>query len=709
MRPPHHALLVALAAAVPGCADGDGAPPPAPVDLPAATPHCRAADPADVEARVDAAIATLSLEDKVSTMAGTGEGGFTYPVRAFPDLGLPGLHMSDGPRGVSPLADVPSTAFPVGILRGATWDPDLEREVGAAIARELRAAGGDVLLAPTMNVLRHPRWGRAQETYGEDPLHVGVLATAFVEGVQSEGVLASAKHFTANSIENTRFEVDVTLDERALREVYLPHFRRVVRQGAVGSVMSAYNAVNGAQISANAPLLNGVLKGEWGFRGLVESDWVFGVRDTVAAANGGLDVEMPQPIFFGDDLVDAVRAGDVPEARIDDAVRRVFRAQLCFGLDADPPVRDVGRFPFDDHADLAREVAARGVVLLRNEGDLVPLDRAAYDDVVVVGAPASAPNLGDTGSSAVEPPYVVSVLEGLQGAVLDRAVVTHLPRPAFPDDGARLAAADAVVLVVGLQADDEGESVLGPGDRPDLALPRGEEALYAQVRARVPAGRLVVLLVGSGPLTTAATTGADALLWIGYPGMEGGRAVAEVLFGDAPPTGRLPFVWPVAGADLPPFDDVSLAVTYDRWHGHRYLDRARTAPRFPFGFGLATTELRLTAATLSDASPPVDGEVTVAAEVENLGDRDGVEVVQVYAEVPGSPHDRPRRALVGFGRVAVAPGQVSTVTIPVRVFDLAVWDTALGGWVVERRRHVLHVGTSAAPADQPLALPLTPR
>ena len=225
-----------------------------------------------------------------------------------------------------------------------------------------------MLLAPTINILRHPRWGRAQETYGEDTFHLGRMGVGFVRGAQQH-VIASAKHFAANSIEDTRFVVDVTVDERSLREVYLPHFRIAVQQGHVGSVMSAYNQVNGHYCAENSHLLHDILKGDWGFQGFVESDWILGTHSTVPSAIAGLDIEMPFAVYFGQALVDAVNGGGVPEASIDAAVRRILRAKLCFRLDTDPPVANPGLVESPAHVDLALEVARKSIVLLKNDGD----------------------------------------------------------------------------------------------------------------------------------------------------------------------------------------------------------------------------------------------------------------------------------------------------------------------------------------------------
>jgi beta-glucosidase len=296
---------------------------------------------------------------------------------------LPGFHMLDGPRGVSSVTGGTATAFPVGMLRGATWDPALEREVGAAIARETRSYGADVVLAPTLNILRHPRWGRAQETYGEDTVHLGAMGVGFIEGAQSERVIATAKHYAANSIEDTRFVVDVTLDERSLREIYLPHFRRAVVDANVGAVMTAYNLVDGLHCDVNPQLLRDILGDDWRFQGFVMSDWVQGTHGDVEAVRAGLDVEMPTGAHFAG-LASAVAEGELDESELDESLRGIMRAQLCFALDTDPAVPDPSQRETVEHLALAERVAERGIVLLRNEG-VLPLDRAMLGEIVVAG------------------------------------------------------------------------------------------------------------------------------------------------------------------------------------------------------------------------------------------------------------------------------------------------------------------------------------
>ncbi len=677
-------LLAALAGVIASCGDdSETGPPPSPPRFGAAT--------------VEELLAEMTLEEKVDQMHGLGlatVGEGLWSTVPNERLAIPALKMVDGPRGVRAGS---ATAFPVGMARGATWDPALERRVGEAIGREAAAKGASVILAPTINILRHPAWGRAQETYGEDTVHIGELGVAFIEGAQ-EHVLASVKHFAANSIEDTRFEVDVAIDERSLREIYLPHFRRAVVDAHVGSVMSAYNSVNGSFCSENAVLLRDILKREWAFDGFVESDWVFGVQSTAAAARAGLDIEMPAGSFFGLSLADAVRNGDVDEAVIDEAVTRILRKKIELGKKLDPPL-DPGAVESDEHVALAREVATRAMVLLKNEPDVetgvppLPLPAAA-GSIVVVGGLATVANLGDTGSSNVTPTQAVTPLQGIETRAGARSVV-HISGPTLSAaDLTTLAAADVTIVIVGLTTEEEGEGAISEGgDRETLGLPPEQDALIASVAAAAPK-TIVVLEGGSAIVVRPWVDDVDALLMAWYPGMQGGNAIADVLFGDAAPGGRLPISFPRSAADLPAFDHTSPAVTYGFLHGYRYLDTNATEPEFPFGFGLSYTTFSYGGLEV-DVTPASDGEIHVSLNVTNDGDREGDEVVQLYVRVDDSSYQRAPRDLRGFARVHLAAGETRPVAITLRKSDLAVYDVDVGSWVVEPATYTFEVAASS--------------
>jgi beta-glucosidase len=705
-------LFAACSPAVPADAGPDAADAPRDyvpepfTPTPETIAYCGSRDDAAIEQRITELLAQLTPDEKIELLAGEGLRDGTWEVGPVARLGIPALHMLDGPRGLSRFTGLNGTAFPVAMMRGATWDPALEERVGHAMAIEHRSAGADVILAPTMNLLRHPRWGRAQETYSEDTHHMGAMALAFVRGVQTEGVLASAKHFAANSIEDTRHTVNVVMDERTLREVYLPHFERVVVEGHAASVMSAYNQLNGLYCDEQAHLLSDILRDEWGFSGFVESDWLLGTHGDVESLRAGLDIEMPTEVQFRG-LSRALRDGTLDEREIDAAVRRVLRAIFCFGLDEAPPrtrgvrIDDPSRRETAEHLALAREVARRGIVLLRNEiptGDtapILPLDASTLTRagaVVLLGRNAERESIGDGGSSAVDPTDVVTAREGLEARLGASAVLTFGALDAAAR--AAIAAAEVTVIVTGLTDAEEGEADIAAGDRDGLALPAGEVTLIRDVAALTD--RLVVVLEGGAAITSSDWDGdIEALLFASYPGSEGGHAIAEILFGDHPPTGRLPFSVPLAEADLPPFDDVSATVTYGYLHGYRHLLSEGTPAHYPFGFGLSTTTFGLAAPRLATPAPGPMDTVEVEVDVTNTGMRAGTETVQLYVAAVGSRVMRAPRDLRAFGQITLEPGATGTVTLRFPVRDLRFWDETAGAYETEAIEYDAFVSTDA--------------
>jgi len=683
---------------------------------------------ADPHAEARALVAEMTPAERLECLDGDTDfwaglidglrGGYyqhTFPAAAVPRLGIPGLAFCDGPRGV--VIDH-ATAFPVSMARGATFDPALEERIGDAIGRELRAVGATFYGGVCINLLRHPAWGRAQETYGEDPVHVGTMGAALTRGAQRH-VMACVKHYACNSMENARFSVDVTADERALHEVYLPHFRQVVAAG-VASVMSAYNSVNGEWCGQNRTLLTEILREEWGFDGFVISDFQFGLRDAVRSVQAGLDVEMPYRMLRWQHLPAALADGSLPAAAVDRAVERIVATFLRFARVFETP-GDPAALACPAHRALAREAAAQSFVLLRNDGGLLPLVASDLRRVAVIGALAARPNIGDGGSSDVHPPHVVTPLEGLRAALPDAEILHH--------DGTDLAearrlatGADLALVVVGYTKEDEGEYVdvagmshlfhlfppmtdpgigkqlqeatarfggtgMSPGgDRRALTLREQHEALIELVASANPR-TVVAMMGGSAVVIERWRRRVPAILLVWYPGMEGGHALADVLLGRVEPGGRLPFAIPTDAAHLPPFDRDATRATYDLWHGQWKLDRDRTPAAFPFGFGLAYASF-----VLRDARVEGDGvERVVRVTVANPSARAGAEVVQVYGGLPASAYERPVRRLLGFRRVTVAAGAAEAVTIPVSLGTLAVrrggdWETEQGAYCLEVAR-----------------------
>lgn len=655
-------------------------------------------------------------------MMGGGYADHPWPAGIVPRLGIPGILFVDGPRGVVLEG---ATTFPVSMARGAAWDTNLEERIGDVIGQELLALGGNFFGGVCINLLRHPAWGRAQETYGEDPYHLGELGAALTRGVQKH-VMACAKHFALNSMENARFKVDVQISPRALHEVYLPHFKRVVDEG-VAAVMSAYNSVNGEWCGQNRNLLTDILKEQWGFQGFVLTDFIFGMRDAQSAILAGQDLEMPFQFHYHNDLKRLIENGDVSIELVDNSVLRLLRQQLRV---ARGEAYDIGLVGHKKHRDLAREAAQKSIVLLQNKQNLLPLEDVRK--VAVIGRLAAVENTGDGGSSNTRPDYVITPLQGLQSALEGQAIILF-------DDGrdlaraqATAAATDVALLVVGYTSDDEGEfiapdvfqelvsmfpvpnpeesqiaqklfeklstenAVAFPpgGDRDTLTLRPEDEALIRAV-STVQSKTVVVIMSGSAVIMEAWRDTVSAILMIWYPGMEGGHALADIVLGKVNPSGKLPFVVPRRTEDLPYFDKDAAHITYDLWHGYRKLERDDVAPAFPFGYGLSYTEYRYENLGLSRSRLGPDDRLNVSLDVTNTGESAGEEVVQLYVSALGSAVERPLKELKAFTRTAVQAGETKTVHFEVPISRLAYYDEDEEQFVVEAIEYELFVGANS--------------
>jgi beta-glucosidase len=623
------------------------------------------------------------------------------PITAGADrrLAIPPIAFSDGPRGV--VLDH-STCFPSAMLRGASWDRELQRRVGDAIAKEIRAQGGNLWGGMCVNLLRHPSWGRAQETLGEDPYLIGELAAPAVAAVQAHNVMACAKHFALNSIEETRTEVDVHVDERTLREVYLPAFKRLA-DADVAAFMSAYNKVDGEYCGENRHLLRDILKAEWRFSGFVMSDFFAGVHDGVKAALAGLDLEMPMTRVYGRKLQEAVERGDVEVGVVDEAVLRLLRRKLDYATCPDPIAYPKALVRAPEHVALAREAAEKGIVVLENDGTL-PLEPRTLRSVAVVGRLADAPNLGDYGSSRVYPPKWVTVVDGLREALGPARV---LSAPGADVVRAREAArrADAAVVVVGFDQSDEGEWIPQKakadergGDREDLALKAVDREMVQAIAAENR--RTIVVLVGGAAITVEEWhERVPAILMAFYPGEQGGAAVARVLTGAVNPSGKLPFTVPKDLSQLPPFDNRSLQVDYGYYHGYTLVEKRGWQPRYCFGYGLSYTRFAYAHLTLDATTVPADGVVTVSVDVTNTGGRAGEEIAQLYVGFPGARVDRPVKLLRGFEKLALEPGETKRASFRLEVKDLAYYDVLSRSWKVEPTTYTVMAGPSSRTAD----------
>lgn len=679
-------------------------------------------------------VSKMTLDEKVDQMTGSGmapmivsaivRGEFAPVYSGANDrLGIPALSFTDGPRGVIVGR---STAFPVAMARAATWDLDLQRRVGDAIGQEARAQGANYWGGLCLNIVRHPSMGRAEETYGEDPWLTGEMGAAILEAVQRHNVMACAKHFALNSMETARFKNDVQIDERTLREVYLPHYRKAVEHD-VASFMSAYNKVRGEWCGENRHLLTTALRDDWGFRGFVTSDWQWGVYDGRRGVHAGLDIEMPGANVYGSNLKKLVDGGQVPQAEVDESVRRIVRTKLLYLTRPDPEAYPLSLAGSAEHAALAREVSEKSIVLLKNEASALPLDKSRIRKIAIVGHLADAENTGDHGSSNGNPPYFTSALKGLRDYLGSGAVVLHANGADLAEVTRVAGEADAVLVVAGSRWDEVGEYVSGDtqglrpngpaqkkpmtikipfakpwsisgGDRVPLSLKARDLNV---IRAASQANRrCVVALVGGSVFTMEEwRNDVPAIVMAWYFGMEGGHALARVLFGDVNPSGRMPLTTPRDEKQLPFFDEFADTIEYGPYHGYTLFDKKREEPAFPFGYGLSYTTFAYKNLVVATPRVAPDGQVKATVDVTNTGTRAGEEVVQLYVGFEGSAIERPVKLLRAFAKVALQPGETKTVPLSVTAADLAWYDVAKKAWQIEPMEYQLFVGSSSRASD----------
>jgi beta-glucosidase len=650
--------------------------------------------------QVSTLVRQLTLEEKAALCTGA-TAWTTVPVER---LGVPPMTVTDGPHGVRLAADLdalvaqslPATCFPTASCLAATWDVDLMREVGQALAEECIALKVDVLLGPGANMKRSPLGGRNFEYYSEDPFLAGQMAASFIAGVQSLGVGTSLKHFAVNNQEYQRFTVNAQVDERTLREIYLPAFEAAVKQSQPWTVMCAYNKLNGTYCSEHHALLMDILKGEWGFEGLVVSDWG-AVHDRVASLKGGLDLEMPGPKDRRvRAVVEAVRAGTLDEAVLDEAVRRVLRI-VCKA--AETPKG--GQFNVDAHHALARRVAAEGMVLLKNNG-LLPLQNPRQIAVICRAAQVACFQGG--GSSHINPTQVDVPFLELQklagGATLTYAEGYPADCSLQPDliEQAVAAAreADVALIYVALPALKESEGY----DRSDLDLTPAQVALIKAVAGVQP--NTVVILNNGAPVVMGDWIGdVAAVLEAWMMGQAGGGAIADVLYGKVNPSGKLAETFPLRLADTPahlnfPGENGEVRYGEGLFVGYRYYDAKEVSVQFPFGSGGSYTTFAYSAPQVSATTfRDIDG-LTVSVAVTNTGQVAGKEIVQVYVHDRQSRLARPPKELKGFAKVALQPGETKTVIIPLDFRAFAYYHPAYKQWITEDGEFDILIAASSA-------------
>ena len=667
-----------------------------------------APDSPAIEAQAHAMISKLTLEQKVELLGGV-DSMFTRPM---PAIELPRFKMSDASVGVRTWG--PTTAYAGGAALAASWDPELARKIGESLGRDARARSVNFLLGPGVNIARSPLSGRNFEYLSEDPFLNAALVVPYIEGVQSEGVAATVKHFALNDQEFNRHNANVNIDDRTMREIYLPAFEAAVTKAHVDAVMDSYNLVNGDHATQNNFLNVKLLKGEWGFQGVLMSDWD-ATYDGVAAVNNGLDLEMPSPKFMNaKNLIPAVQNGQVNEATIDEHLLRIFRTELRYGW-MDHPQFD----PADSTYSVAdRAVALQGalesITLLKNEGNLLPLDPAKIKSIAIIGPDAYPAVTGGGGSSEAHAFEPVSILTGIANLLgPDAHVFYSAGWPDSPDEKKAIADADVVVVSVGFNPKTESEGA----DR-TFTLPPGQDALVEQVAAANP--RTVVTLTGGGGMDLSRWLDkVPVLLHTWYPGQEGGTAVAQILFGQHDPEGKLPVSFDrswddnpsskwyygdpkdnttlhTIGADGKPLDYTIEQIKYgDKLMvGYRYWTTTGKHPLFPFGFGLSYTAFKF-ANLKVPASAKSGSTVDVSFDVTNTGSVAGAEVAQLYVSDPSAQVDRPERELKGFAKVRLGPGETKNVNLSLDARAFSYWDEPAQKWIIDPGKFVIRVGDSS--------------
>ncbi|MDY7229664.1 glycoside hydrolase family 3 C-terminal domain-containing protein [Hyalangium rubrum] len=653
------------------------------------------------KARAQELVSQMTLEEKALLLSG----GSAWTTHKIDRLGIPSIFMTDGPHGLRKALgqniaeSVPATCFPTASALASSWDPELIQQVGAALARESQASDVQILLGPGINMKRSPQGGRNFEYFSEDPVLAGHMAAAYIQGVQSEGVGTSLKHFAVNNQEHERMVSSSNLDERTLREIYLPAFEIAITQAQPWSVMCAYNKVNGVYASENRLLLEDILRKEWGFEGFVVSDWG-AVHDRAKGVLAGLNLEMPGS---GDvnrkKIIEAVNAGQLPVSRLDEVVASL----VAVVLKAVENRRTGAAFDADRHHALARQVAGESIILLKNEGNLLPLDVGGKKKIALIGAFAKEPRYQGAGSSQVNPTRIsnaydelVALLGGSERIGYASGYDTEGVTTSALIEEARHQAvsADVAIVFAGLPDSHESEGF----DRASLEMPEGHNRLINAV-TQVQPNTVVVLMNGSA-ITMPWMGRVRAILEGWLTGQAGGGAIADVLTGRVNPSAKLSETFPMRLEDTPTateFPGLNQQAHYGEgvFIGYRYYDKKAITPLFPFGFGLSYTTFAYSDLTLGASSIKDTESLTVQLKVKNTGKVAGKEVVQLYVREDKPAVSRPEKELKAFAKVALEPGQEKTVSFTLKQRDFAYYNVALHRWTVNPGRFDILVGGSS--------------
>lgn len=649
----------------------------------------------DFDARARQIVGEMTLQEKITELHGIHDSVHQRYVPPIPRLGIPGFRIANGPAGVGPGDEhhqLPATALPAPISLASTWDPGLAREYGEVIGLEAKDSDDDLLEGPDVNIARVPQNGRTFEAFGEDPYLVARMAVAEIQGIQSKGEIANVKHYAANNQETQRFTINTLVGERALHEIYLPAFEASVSEGHVASVMSAYPKVNGEFCCQNDILQNQILKKQWGFQGFITSD--FGaVHSTVPSALAGLDLEMPTGKYFGDALAAAVQSGKVPMSVIDDKLVRRFRTMMAFGMFDHPG--GMKTIPEYEDGQKSLKIAEEGIVLLKNDGDELPLNANKLYNIALIGPDAVKAMTGGEGSSHVLPLYAVSPLDGIERRAGSMAKVRLSDGADIRKAVSLAASADVAIVMVG-DYETEGK------DHP-ITLDGNQDELVEAVAAANP-HTIVVLKTGSAVLMPWVDK-VQAILEAWYPGEEDGNAVAAVLFGDVNPSGKLPMTFPKQLADLPAntpwqYPGVQGVVHYSEgiFVGYRHYDQEHIQPLFPFGYGLSYTTFGFSDLAIAPKNAKDNAKLTVTVDfdVTNTGKRAGEEVAQLYVGLPSTTRiPQPPEQLKRFVKVMLQPGESHHIHFELDERALACWSERHHKWVVLPGPYHIMVGPSS--------------
>ena len=619
--------------------------------------------------------------------------GEAYPAGGCKRLGIPPVLFTDGPRGI---VMGKCTCFPVSMLRGATFDDDLEYRIGEVFAKEASALDANLFAGVCINLLRNPMWGRAQETYGEDPYLLGRMGVALTKAMQDNGIIACPKHYALNSIEDLRFSVNAIADERTLHEVYLPHFKKCIDAGAM-SIMGAYNRVNGTYACENKALLTDILHDKWNFDGFSLSDFFYGIYDAKRSLKAGMDMEMPY-LFRYAVLSHLLKKGEITEADIDKSAVRILRALIA--TLPKHKKQDKSVILSEEHIALARETATKGMVLLKNEDKILPIPEGKK--IAVVGRYANKRNTGDHGSSNVFSPYAVTPYEGISKRFGAENVLVY--NGSSCKEAMKTAVnCDYIVVCVGSDWLQEGEFLVNlgnvkkkpkgsGGDRADLRIPP-EDVLLIKALSTLGKKLIVNIMGGSAYVIKDWIDCADAVIMSFYSGLEGGNALADIISGDVTPAGKLPFTIAQKAEDYPSFLHLGAKnkdIEYGYYHGYTLFDKKGIEAHFPFGFGLSYTDF-----IVGTLPCKVDGDVIkVTATVENIGNVDGDEVLQVYVGSDKKDVDRPVKVLKGFKRVSVKAGESVSTEIDVLIDDVKFYNPETAQWELDES-YTVYVGADS--------------